>query len=360
MPPKKSKFEIFQEGLAKSYGDRVVKPNVSPDRYDAIPTGSIVLDHALYFGGWTVGRVHELVGRPDSAKTLLMINSAVNAQAKYPDKPVGYVDVEKTFDDAWAQTNGLDLSRERWTHLKADHAEHASDMVRKLVFSGLYSMVILDSVGAMESKKVFEKDAEDPLPGANAQVVSRLCKHVATLSWQTGTTVLLVNQIRKPIGKMESDISAGSIIMQHATTTRVQIAQVGGAESYTSLVMEAGEDAETISKQFRARVTRSKIFPPGRKAEFWANNRATEEYGPAGINKIDQYASMAIRCGYAVKDGEGSYYRIHGHDKRINGRKAVGDLLRGSEQERKAMDDFLFAKARADAVAADIASGKPD
>jgi recombination protein RecA len=358
LPPKKSALETFQEGLSKSYGNRVVVPNVAADRYDAIPTGSIVLDHALYFGGWTVGRVHELVGRPDSAKTLLMINSAASAQAKYPKKPVGYVDVEKTFDDWWAETNGLDLSKDRWTRLKADHAEHASDMVRKLVASGLYSMVILDSVGAMESKKVFDKDANDPLPGANAQVVSRLCKHVATLSWQTGTTVLLVNQIRKPIGKMEADISAGSIIMQHATTTRVQISQVGGAESYTSLIMEAGEDPETIGKQFRARVTRSKIFAPGRKAEFWANNRATEEYGPAGINVIDQYATMGLRSGYVVKDGEGSWYRFP-DGKRVNGRKAVGNRIRESADDRESMRKFLFAARQAEAVAKDIETGKP-
>jgi recombination protein RecA len=357
MPPKQSQLDLFYQRLDKSYSKRVVVANVAPDRYDVIPTGSKVLDHALYFGGWVKGRIHELVGPPDASKTTLMMNTAANAQAKWPKKLVGYVGMEKTLYDDWARMNGVDLSREHWVHLKPGTAEQASDMMRDLCQSNMCSLVILDSVGGMESVKALEKDAKDPLPGANAQVVTRMCKNLGTLAWETDTTIILVNQLRAIIGAAGGNVSAGPYAMQHSTTTRVQISRAGGNESHADLVMEAGEDAETVSLQFRARVTRSKIFPPGRKAEYWVNNRPTKEYGPAGINKIDQYSVMAIRSGFAVKQGEGSWYEVAG--KRVNGRRAVGELLRGSEEHRKLMDDFMFAEARAKAVQADIDTGRP-
>ncbi len=359
MPPKKSALQEFQEGLAKKYGGRVAVSNPGHDRYETISTGALVLDHALYYGGWKRGGVHEIVGPPDAAKTTLMINTAVQAQLAFPKLLVGYVDMEGTFDDYWAELNGLDLSAGRWEHLYADHGEQASDMMKSLVQSGVCSLVILDSVGGMESKKALDKDAADPLPGANAQVITRMVKNLANAARATRATVILVNQLRASIGQAGGDVSAGPKAMQHSTTTKVQLARIGAENSVAKLVVEAGEDPEIVAQQFRARVTRSKIFPPGRRAEFWVNNRPTAEYGPAGINVVDQWATMALRAGYAVKQGEGSWY-VFPDGKRVNGRKAVGARIRGDEAERARLRAFLFDIARAQATARDIEEGKPE
>jgi recombination protein RecA len=328
VPPRQTELAKFRDGLVKTYGDRVAPPREKPAPYEVISSGSLTLDWALRRGGLVRGREHEIVGAPDSAKTTLVICAMARAQRQFPRKGVGYVDMEGTFDDEWATRNGLVIGGEQWTHLYADDSEDASDQVRSLVRSGLYSMVVLDSIGAMESRKALAKDAKDELPGRNAQVITRMCKHLGSLTRNTGTTVILVNQLRANIGGMGGDVSAGPKEMKHATTTR--IAMSGGREDPVSMIFEEGQPPEMVCLQFKAKVTRMKVGPPGRIAEFWVNNRDTAEYGPAGINAIDEYISVGVRTGAIERDGAGNY-TLPGQPK-VKGRGAAVQLLRSQPE----------------------------
>jgi recombination protein RecA len=326
MPPKQTELAKFRDSLVSTYGDRVAPRRAEPVPHDVLSTGSLTVDYALRLGGLVRGREHEIVGAPDSAKTTLVINAMASAQRKYPRKGVGYIDMEGTFDDYWAVQNGLNIGD--FEHLYADDSEDASDQMRKLVRSALYSLVVIDSIGAMESRKNLAKDAKDTKPGDNAQVITRMVKHLGSLSRQTGTTVILVNQLRANYGGMGGDVSAGPKPMQHATTTR--IAMTGGREEPVKMVFEEGQPAETVCRQFKARVTRSKAVPVDRIGEFWVNNRDTPEYGPAGINQVDEYVSVGVRLGAIERDGAGNY-TLPGQPK-IKGRAAVVQLLRSQPE----------------------------
>jgi recombination protein RecA len=342
LPPRQNELDRFRAGLARTYGDRVAP---AEQVIAQVSTGSLTLDWALREGGWRESRIHEIVGPPDSAKTTLVICSMAAALRKYPERGVGYVDMEGTFEDDWAEANGLDLSCVE--HLYADFSEQASDQARSLCRSGLYSMVVVDSIGAMESVKALEKDAVDPLPGRNAQVITRMCKHLASLSRQHRVTVILVNQLRAQIGSMGGDVSAGPKEMQHATTTRVQM--TGGRQEPVKMQFYPGEDAEIVSRQFRGRVTRSKVVPPGRVAEFWVNNRPTDDYGPAGINEVDEYISVGVRLG-AIEQDNGGNYTLPGTGK-IKGRAGAVRALRGDEKLRRAVREAIF---RLEGTSADL------
>jgi recombination protein RecA len=336
MPPRQSELDKFRAGLARTYGDRLAPVPDEPAPYQVVSTGSLTLDWALRLGGWIRGRIHEVVGAPDSAKTTLVINGMAAAVRADPRKGIGYIDLEGTFDDAWAIANGLDLAYVE--HLYAENSETASNQALSLCRSGLFSMVVVDSIGAMESRLALEKDAKETLPGRNAQVVTRMCKALGSLTRNTGTTVILVNQLRANFGGMGGDVSAGPKEMQHSTTTRV--AMTGGRQEPMKMQFYPGEDAEIVCRQFRGRVTRSKAVPPGRVAEFWVNNRPTGEYGPAGINTVDEYVSVGIRLGVIEQDGGGNY-TILGREK-TKGRGNVLKLLRGDEGLRAAVREGIF------------------
>lgn len=346
MPPRKSALETFREGLVRTYGDRVVAPHEEITSYDAGSTGSLTVDWALRGpvmsnGGWVLGRIHELVGPPDSSKTTLMINTMASFQRLYRAKAVGYVDMEGTFDDYWATLNGLDLTLV--DHVYADHAEDASDQARDMCDSGLFSLIVVDSVGGMESKAALEKDAADPLPGRNAQIVTRMCKRLAAGTRKTGTTVVLVNQLRAQIGSMGGDVSAGPKAMQHATTTRITMARAGGEGTSVSILMPESGLNEPVSQKFKARVARSKVGPTGRIAEFWVNNRATDQLGPAGINVLDEYVSLGLRLG-VIQQGGGGMYTVPVLGA-VKGRPAVMEALRGSAEAREAVRAGVMEKA---------------
>jgi recombination protein RecA len=337
-------LERFREKLGKTYGARVAPAVEEVAEYEVLSTGSITVDRALRTGGLIQGRIHEIVGAPDCAKTTLVTRAAASAQRQFPDLAVGYVDMEGTFDDSWARSAaGLDLGL-RWTHLYADDSEDASDQARELARGGLHSLVILDSVGAMESRKALSRDAVDELPGRNAQVITRMVKHLGTLARQTRTTVILVNQLRASIGQFGGDHSAGPKAMQHATTSRIVMTRLGGAEDIARLKVDSWGEPEIVAQRFRARVTRSKAVPVGRTAEFWVNNRATEEYGPPGINSADEYVTLGVDTGIIIQGG-GGMYEIPGIGK-VKGRPAVLTALRADPAAMASLREQILAGAK--------------
>jgi RecA/RadA recombinase len=308
-----------------------------------VSTGSLTLDYALRSGGWVQGRIHEIVGPPDVGKSTITITSMREQQLADPERGVAYIDVEGTFDYDWAAGLGLDCSDEahdagRWAHLYAGTSEEASDMARECTRSGLYSMVAVDSIGGMESMKALARDAEDDLVGKNAQVITRMVKHLASLARTGRTTVLLVNQHRAVVGRFGGSASAGPKAMQHATSTKITMSRTN--EEQRKLRFETGGPLEPVATQMRARVDRSKIVPPGRVAEYWICNRHTEQMGPPGIYAIDEYVELGVRVG-AIEQGGGGMYTFPGGMK-VKGREKVIEAMQEDKMLMAAVRDAIL------------------
>jgi len=167
-------------------------------------------------------------------------------------------------------------------------------------------------------------------------VITRMVKHLASLARQAHVTVILVNQHRQVISKFGGKKSAGPTALQHATTTRVEMSRTG--EEPVTLLIDGVR--QPVSVQSRARVARSKIVPPGGVAEFWINNRLTKDFGPPGINRIDECAEAGIFTGAIRQDG--SWYQIPGAPK-VQGRAAVIDQLRAQPELMAAVREKIFA-----------------
>lgn len=234
MPPKTKKparktdfssLSSLRADLEKKYGTAVVRRE-QVVKYDAIPTGSLTLDLALRTGGWVTGRMHEIVGNEGVGKTTLAISSMREAQHKFPGKAVAYIDMEQTFDYDWAEANGLDTSDDRFLHVFPDDSEDVSDLLRRTTETGLFSMITVDSIGGMESRQAFEKDAGEQVMGRNAQVISRMVKHCAVLCRKNNATTLLINQFRANLANpMAGDQSAGPKALKYSTTTKTVMAR---------------------------------------------------------------------------------------------------------------------------------------
>lgn len=310
------------------------------------PTGCVALDWALRAGGWIRGRGYEIVGVKDSGKSTLVLTSAGIHQKLFPDRGVAYIDVEKTFEKGWAAELGVDCSKRayregRWLHYFPKNSEAASDMAREAAASGEVSLIIVDSIGGMESKKALEKDAEKSQVGSNAQVITRMSKHLATLCRDNDVVLLLVNQYRANLDNpMGADISAGPKAMQHMTTSKIEMAQVFARESTRKATFWDAE--EVVGNMSRAKVTRLKTGARSRVAEFWINTQATvatEEgpgFGPVGIDEADDYLQIGLKVS-AITQEAGGYYVIPGLAERVRGKDNVLRILREKPEIRDAI-----------------------
>lgn len=314
----------FRDTLNKRYGNRVTRTD-KPVTYEVIPTGSLELDVALRVGGWVRGRTHELVGQPGCCKSSLSAMSAAEHQKAIPDKAIGWIDMEQSFDFGWAESLGLDTSEDRFTHFYPDFSEHVADMGKIMSRSELYSMIVIDSIGGMESKVAFEKDAEDVVMGKNAQVITKMAKQLAVLARENNITVLYVNQLRADLSGRGFDKAAGPKALGYSTTTSVTLARKGGLADSVHFV-GTGENREEVGRLYVAKVQRSRVAAQGRKAEFWFSNQPSKEFGPVGIDRVDEAVGIGLRMG-VIKQG-GAYYTPPGYTKPIKSRDALVAKLR--------------------------------
>jgi recombination protein RecA len=315
-----------------------------------VPTGSFALDWALRVGGFERGRIYEIFGAPGAGKSSLAISSMIQHALMFPDRGVAYIDMENTFDEARAAAMGLDCSEEaetagRWIHMYPEHSEHVSDMARDLVVGGFMSVVVVDSIGAMESDRVLGKPAADAADamGRNAKIITQMNKALGTLARLNRCTVLLVNQPRAPVGSViPMDVSAGPKHMQHVTTSKLEMRALGSADDVRTLRLPGETDDLKVSIKTRINIPRLKNGLPGRVAEVYLNRVATEEYGPPGFDVADEALSLGTRL-KVIRLG-GAWYTFP-DEKRFNGKPAALAYLRENPGVVKMIRDaILFDK----------------
>lgn len=335
MPPKSQPVGVtkaktlssFALAMQARYGQQRIANGPPPV---ITPTGSFALDRALRVGGYQEGRLYEIVGPKDSGKSSLVICSMINFMRLYPDRGACYVNIENTFDPERATEMGLDCSDEaiasgRWAPLLPASTEEASDMARDYCASGFYSVIVIDSVGGMESQRVLDKSASEDTMGKNAQVITKMVKHLSSLGRIHGCTVLLVNQQRANFTAYGGPQSAGPMAMQYSTTAQVTMSMRGGEGDVRKLKVDDDEEPVAVSQRHVARVGRMKNGLPGRTAQFFINKVGTAQYGPPGIDSADEYLTIGSETG-AVKVGGAWYTFLDG--TRANGRDKAALYLR--------------------------------
>lgn len=312
--------------LEARYGTARVVRREEVLEYSIISTGSIGLDYATRVGGWVQGRTHEIIGVEGVGKTTLAIMSMIEAQRAFPDQAVGYIDMEQTFDYEWAESLGLDTSDDRWLHMYPDDSEDVSDQLRMQCRTDLFSMIVVDSIGGMESKQALSKEAEEVTMGRNAQVITRMVKNVAVLARKHQVAILFINQFRANLSGMGSDVSAGPKALRYNTTMKVEMRRASGEATTVTMKFEDEKDAVVVGVQVKAKVVRNKVSAPGYSTDFWIFNHDTDEYGPVGIDRADEALSLGIRTG--VVPQKGAYYVLP-DGKQYQGRAKTMEVLRG-------------------------------
>jgi recombination protein RecA len=311
----------FEESFSKSFGPDVLRRSNEIKPYEVIPTGSLALDYATGIGGLPEGRITEFWGIDGSGKSTVALLATAEAQKKYPEKMVGFVDMEQALDLDWAQKLGVNL--ELMYHVQPDSAEDLADIVKAMLASGAMSLIVVDSIGGMITEEETEKAAEKDVVGTLAKVVTRMVKIAAVEARKAGTAVLLLNQVRAAIGAYgPTTTTGGGFALKHATTMRMKFRRTG-TPAYT---LGSGDDAEQVGVEIAVVVEKSKVSPPKRVALIGLFNQSTEKYGPLGVDKANEATDLALRVGLIQRAG--AWYTLASTGERFQGKDSVRDYLR--------------------------------
>lgn len=282
-------------------------------------TGSLTLDLACGVGGIPRGRIIEVFGPTSAGKTTLAMLHAKEVQDA-DEGLVAFVDAEHSFNNKLATQYGINLSKMVYVDPKT--AENGIDAIEAMVRSGLFRLIIVDSVTALTPNKIAESSIEQETMALLARIMSRAMQKLNGPSYRDDCTILFINQIREKPGVMygNPETTPGGRALPFYSSVRLHVR--AGEQ------IKQGDDV--IGHLMKVKVVKNKVGIPFKEAAF------PLIYGE-GVDKVDEIAQLAILGGiisqggawFSYKNQEtGEVVKRHGRDLKFQGRAALVKYMR--------------------------------
>ncbi len=304
-----------------------------------VSTGILSMDCMLN-GGWARGRAIEVYGQEGVGKTLLAMRSLERMQNL--GLRVGYANVERVFPKEIAVKCGVDLDNLDIIP-QLESAGKMIDTIGMLMQSGLYGMIVVDSIAALVPKSEAEGSLEEGNMGmGQAKVMSQGLRKVNALN--TNTTVMWINQMRENVGVMYGAKyrTSGGHAMKYWATSRVELTNVGAIKGPGWHVNAKNGDIvygneEKIGHRIVAKLEKDKAGSQPKTECTWIVDYNT------GLN--DPIEDL-VYCGqlYGIVKREGAKAWTVGN-QRLADRPKLLAYLRSNEKAAKAVEAKVRAKA---------------
>lgn len=223
---------------------------------DAISTGCLDLDIALGIGGVPRGRVIEVYGPESSGKTTVALH--IIAEAQKNGGAAAFIDAEHALDPSYAKVLGVDV--DNLIVSQPDNGEQALEIAEALVRSGAIDVLVVDSVAALVPRAEIEGEMGDSHVGLQARLMSQALRKLNGTISKTKSVAIFINQLREKVGVMfgNPEVTPGGRALKFYSSVRLDVRRIDSIK----------QGDEIIGNRTRIKVTKNKIAPPFKVAEF--------------------------------------------------------------------------------------------
>ena len=244
--------------IEKQYGKGSVMKlgaNTTMD-IEAISTGCLSLDIALGLGGVPRGRIIEIYGPESSGKTTIALH--IIAEAQKLGGSAAFIDAEHALDPNYAKNLGVKV--DELIVSQPDNGEQALEITEALVRSNALDVLVVDSVAALVPRAEIEGDMGDSHIGLQARLMSQALRKLTASISRSKCVVIFINQLREKIGVMfgSPETTTGGRALKFYSSVRLDIRRIDR--------IKVGE--EILGSRARIKVTKNKVAPPFKIAEF--------------------------------------------------------------------------------------------
>jgi recombination protein RecA len=319
-------LEATLTDLTKRFGDGTVVRlgDAAHMEIAVIPSGSLTVDIALGVGGIPRGRITEIYGPESSGKTTLCLHLIAEAQKR--GGLCAFVDMEHALDPQYARAIGVNVDTLYIS--QPDTAEQALEITEAFVRSGALDVVILDSVAALVPRVELEGEMGDSHVGIQARLMSQALRKLSGAIKQSNCVVMFTNQLRDKIGVMygSPETTSGGKALKFYASLRLDIRRLESIKA---------SGGEVVGNRVRIRVTKNKVAPPFREAEF------DIMFLEGGISKSGEVIDLASEMGIVEK--RGAFYRYK-EGLLGQGRENAKAFLRENLPMRNEIEDLIRAQ----------------
>ena len=216
-------------------------------------------------GGMPRGRIVEIFGPESSGKTSLIY------WLMSLHKLGVYIPIEGTYDEDRAISLGV--KPKQMIVYRAQYGEEALNAVMKFAKAGV-PIIAIDSVPACQPKEdidKIEKDAgNEARIGGVARLFSKTLPTIVHICEETGTTLILVNQVRDKMNAMlfgEKEDTPGGRAIKFYSSVRIKVARRAWIE-IPNKNPAVSSDSEKVGIIMKAKISKSKVSNPFGEAEL--------------------------------------------------------------------------------------------
>ena len=203
-------------------------------------------------GGWPRGRCTLAVGKPDSGKTSVLLETIGKQMAADPNFVAAWLESEHSLTKEYAcGTFHIDPQRFVFIPLNPDYgAEKTMDMIQGVLGTGSIDMFVINSLACLVPTQELEADLEASTVAVQARFNSRLRKKFLAIVGRTDTAFIAVGNLTTAIGSMSRDplVIGGGLAMQFWSSLTLDFRKhsVGAGEPFAKT--EAVKIGVTIKK----------------------------------------------------------------------------------------------------------------
>jgi len=325
--------------ISKKFGDGAIMRLGEAAHLEiaTVPTGSIALDLALGVGGVPRGRITEIYGPEASGKTTICQH--VVAEAQKMGGTCAYIDMEHALDPSYAARCGVDVDNLYVS--QPDTGEQALQIADALIHSNAIDVVVIDSVAALVPRAEIEGEMGDSHMGLQARLMSQALRKLSGAIKASNTAMIFTNQLRMKIGVVfgNPETTSGGMALKFYASVRLDVRRIQTIKA----------EGEATGSRVRVRVTKNKVAPPFREAEF-------DIMYDEGISKTGDLLDVGTTLDIVTKRGA---FFTYGDAKLGQGREKAKEFLK-QNPDIAAQIDRDIRKHAAEAAQLTRLGGKTD
>lgn len=325
--------------LNKDFGEGTVgvASQVDYTNIHRLSSGSLFLDWALGTNekneaGWAVGKVIELYGHESSGKSLICMETIIQAQKK--GFLCAYIDIENTFDREFATKLGVDCEKLLITPANNMVAERVFDFTCQLLIDyPEIKVIVFDSVAGLVPKAEIDKKLEESKGMAEvARLMSQALRKLIALN-KNNALLMFINQIRLNPGAgmyANPEYQPGGQALKFFSATRLEVRK---GEYLFKEDAKGEEKKKKIGQVVKFKVIKNKTGVAHKEGYF------KFLYESVKIDKVDELVSLALLQEKISRSG--AYYSF-GESHTYQGREKLEEALQTNPELFKELQKEVF------------------